>query len=246
LSREPKRLKLASVYALTAFLSGGIALTLGGAWLWLAWPAVSLLLVALNYLAFDAAGFQKRQDGSLSPAAYGLFAPYLLAAWINSRLWTKKHPQPDHVVDNVWLGRLPDPNQLKPFAAVVDMCAELPIRPGLRGYQSVPTLDLVSPTAQTCLLAAQAIERLHQQGPLLVCCALGYSRSAAAVAAWLLYSGRAESVDNAIVLIRKARPGVVLRAAHLDVLHEIVGAGLAREKGVSRNSSAPTSINNVR
>jgi len=221
---------------------GATAFKLGGAWLWLAWPAGSLLLVALNYLLFDAAGFQKRPDGSLSPAVYGLFAPYLLGAWINSRVWTRKHPQPDQVVDNVWLGRLPDREQLKPFTAVVDMCAEIAIQPGPRGYQSIPTLDLVAPTTQTCLDAAHAIERLRQQGPLLVCCALGYSRSATAVAAWLLHSGRAETVDNAIAIIRQARPGVVLRAAHVEALQEIVGARLARESNPSDTASSPAGL----
>uniref|UniRef100_UPI004054887F phosphatase PAP2/dual specificity phosphatase family protein n=1 Tax=Pseudomonas sp. G.S.17 TaxID=3137451 RepID=UPI004054887F len=250
ISLGPKRLKLTAIYSLGAIILGATALKLGGAWLWLAWPAGSLLLVALNYLVFDAAGFQKRQDGSLSPAVYWLFAPYLLGAWINSRVWTRKHPQPDQVVDNVWLGRLPDNDQLKPFAAVVDMCAELPIKPDSRGYQAIPTLDLVAPTAQTCLLAAQAIERLRQQGPLLVCCALGYSRSATAVAAWHLHSGRAETVDNAIAIIRQARPGVVLRAAHVEALQEIVGARLAREgvipdTSLSRASLAPTGPNDV-
>lgn len=230
-SPNPKRLKLTALYGSAALVLGITAFLLGGRWLWLGWPAGSLLLVALNYLAFDAAGFQKRHDGSLSPASYGLFGPYLLGAWLNSRLWTRKHPQPDQIVDNVWLGRIPDQDQLKPFAAVVDMCAEIAMTPGSRGYQSVPALDLVAPTLTTCLIAAQAVERLRHQGPLLVCCALGYSRSATAVAAWLLYSGRAETVDNAIAIICEVRPGVVLRAAHRAVLQQVVAARLNREPG---------------
>ncbi len=56
----------------------------------------------------------------------------------------------------------------------------------------------------------QAIERLRASGPVLVCCALGYSRSATAVAAWLLHSGRAATVDEALAIIRTARTDVVL------------------------------------
>jgi len=88
LSSEPKRRQLAWRYGLGALLFAGAACA-GGAALWLIWPAVALLLVALNYALLGAAGFQKRQDGSLSPAARWLLAPYLAAAWINSRLWTK-------------------------------------------------------------------------------------------------------------------------------------------------------------
>ena len=126
-AQDPKRRQLALRYGLGAALFAGAAFAWGGAALWLIWPAVALLLVALNYALLGAEGFQKRQDGSLSPATRWLLAPYLAAAWINSRLWTRKHPQPDPVVDNVWLGRLPTPAELKdsPFDAVLDLCAEL-------------------------------------------------------------------------------------------------------------------------
>ncbi|WP_264759294.1 phosphatase PAP2/dual specificity phosphatase family protein [Pseudomonas californiensis] len=218
LTRETQRLKLALYYGIGAGLLAALAFILRGGWLWLMWSAVALLLVALNYLLLGAAGFQKRADGRLSPAACWLMAPYLTGAWINSRLWTRLRPDPLQVVDNIWLGRLPDSRQLQPFAAVVDMCAELPLNVGKRGYQQVAALDLVPLTAEQCKQAADAIERLRTKGPLLVCCALGYSRSAMAVAAWLLYSGRADSVDNAIATIREAKPQVVLRSGHVDIL----------------------------
>ena len=48
---------------------------------------------------------------------------------------------------------------------------------------------------------------------MLVCCALGYSRSAAAVATWLLASGRAATIDEAVAELRRVRPRVVLDAA---------------------------------
>ena len=218
LAKDPKRWRLALRYLFGAAIFAIPAFGLGGGWLWLIWPAVALLLVALNYAVLDADGFQKRADGRLSPAARWLFAPYTAAAWINSRLWTYKHPQPNEVVDNVWLGRLPDGDQLQPFKAIVDLCAELPLNPQGRAYKSLPVLDLTAPSAEQCLAAAQAIEQLRQQGPLLVCCALGYSRSATAVAAWLLHSGRATSVDAAVAMIQAARPRVVLHPAHRQAL----------------------------
>ncbi|MDX9683468.1 phosphatase PAP2/dual specificity phosphatase family protein [Pseudomonas protegens] len=227
-AQDPKRRQLALRYGLGAALFAGAAFAWGGAALWLIWPAVALLLVALNYALLGAEGFQKRQDGSLSPATRWLLAPYLAAAWINSRLWTRKHPQPDPVVDNVWLGRLPTPAELKdsPFDAVLDLCAELSLDSrGLRAYQSLPVLDLCAPSAEQCLAAAHAIERLRQQGPLLVCCALGYSRSATAIAAWLLNSGRAATVDAAIVQIQRARPQIVLHPAHRQALQALSSAG---------------------
>ena len=58
--------------------------------------------------------------------------------------------------------------------------------------------------------AAEAIERARARGPVLVCCALGYSRSAAAIACWGLLSGRYASLDDAIEAIRRVRPRIVL------------------------------------
>lgn len=99
---------------------------LGGAWLWLAWPAVSLALVALTYGVLGAGGFQKGADGGLSPAACWLLAPYLIGTWGNSRLWTWCHPQADEVCDGVYLGRIPGRGEGAQFTAVIDLCAELP------------------------------------------------------------------------------------------------------------------------
>ena len=222
LAREPQRWRLALRYSLGAALMSAVAVNLGGAWLWLLWPGFSLLLVALNYALFDAQGFQKDADGRLSSAACWLLAPYLPAAWLNSRLWTRAHPHADEVDEGVWLGRIPAAGQAERFHALLDLCAELPRRTSSKAYRSLPVLDLSVPSPHTLLAAAQAIEALRQEGPLLVCCALGYSRSAAAVAAWLLHSGRCQDLPEALALLRRARPQVVLSNAHQQALREML------------------------
>ncbi|WP_063913423.1 phosphatase PAP2/dual specificity phosphatase family protein [Pseudomonas sp. p21] len=272
LARDAKRWRLALFYAVGGLLCAVPAVALGGAWLWLIWPAVSLVLVALNYGVLGAGGFQKGADGRLSNAACWLLAPYLLGAWVNSRLWTWRHTQADEVCDGVYLGRIPGHGAQ--FAAVVDLCAELPCivgRPvadtcgsGLvsrkdceaapdfrlrsrycwgrfaalsrhkaaptgsasagqaaHGYACFPTLDLIAPESPLLHQAAVAIERLRSQGPVLVCCALGYSRSASAVAAWLVLTGRCSDARQAEALIRKARPGVVLHSAHRQAVQQL-------------------------
>ena len=222
LAREPQRWRLALRYGLGSAICAALAVNLGGAWLWLLWPCASLLLVALNYALFGAAGFQKHADGSLSSASTWLLAPYLLGAWVNSRLWTRKHPQPDQVVEGVWLGRVPSAREAAPFAAVLDLSAELPVRLPGKTYRNLPLLDLVAPDSEACRQGAELIEQLRQQGPLLVCCALGYSRSATLVAAWLLHSGRADSVEQAIAMIRAARPRIVLGDAQRKALQGLL------------------------
>ncbi|WP_313299731.1 phosphatase PAP2/dual specificity phosphatase family protein [Stenotrophomonas sp.] len=222
-ARDAKRWRLAALYLLGAVLLLVPVVMLRGAALWLLWPVVSLLLVALAYAGLGTAVFQKRADGRLTMAARWLLAPYLGAAWINSRLWTRRVPQPVPVLDGVWLGRIPCTALPTPFVGVVDACAELSCRAPGAGYASVPMLDLVVPEPEQLREAAEAIERLRAQGPLLVCCALGYSRSAASVATWLLRSGRAADADAAVAIVRSARPGIVLGTAHLRAITNAAG-----------------------
>jgi len=60
---------------------------------------------------------------------------------------------------------------------------------------------------------------------VLVCCALGYSRSALTVAAWLLHSGREAHVEGAIARVRAARPQVVFSDAHRALLTSFRNGG---------------------
>lgn len=219
---DPARRKLAWRYGAGALLLTATAALVGGwAW-WLLWPASSLMLVAVVYACLSEEAFQKNPDGSLSLAARWLLAPYLLGAWINSRWWTRSAPQANAVAPGLWLGRLPTVGELGALdvRSVVDVTAELPCDAGGIGYRTVPMLDLVTPSVEQLERAAEAIEAAMARGPVLVCCALGFSRSALAVAAWLLHGGRATAPAGAIAQIRRARPSVVLRADQLELLEK--------------------------
>ena len=208
-AHDARRLFLAKLYALGAALCAAAAFELGGAVLWLLWPAVSLLLVAANYALLGVAGFQKGADGRMSLAARALLAPYLAGAWINSRLWTRRDPAAVAIADGVSLGRLPARGPAD--GAVVDVAAELP-GGSAPAWHAVPMLDLVVPDAAALRAAADAIERARSRGPVLVCCALGFSRSVAAVATWLVATRRAASVDAALARIAALRPRLVVSA----------------------------------
>lgn len=221
---DPQRRRLALRYLAGAVACAFVGVAAGGGALWLLWPAVALALVALCHVGVGEAGFQKGADGQLSVGARWLLAPYLVGARINALLWTRDDPAPQHVADGVWIGRLPGPRDLAEAPAgrgLVDVCAELPAPPGLARYASHPMLDLVVPPAATLAAAAGSIERLRADGgPVLVACALGYSRSAATVAAWLLATGRAQTSAEAIDLVARARPRIVLGPAHRAALEK--------------------------
>ena len=219
-SAEPLRRALALRYAIGAVLAGAVAFGVGGWGWWLLWAGAALALVAAIYLLLDEGAFQKRGDGSMHPASRWLLAPYFAGAWINSRWWTRRAAPADVIVPGLLLGRLPWRTERDALGvtAIVDLTAELPF--GSRGihYANVAQLDLIPPTTEQLARVVQAIDHACARGPALVCCALGFSRSATATAAWLLATGRAHDVAAAIALVRGARPGVVLGPAYAEAL----------------------------
>ena len=64
------------------------------------------------------------------------------------------------------------------------------------------------------------IEPAREHGPVLVCCALGFQRSAIVIARWLLESGRADTPETAIAIIGKAGRRVHLTPAMLAAAGE--------------------------
>ncbi|MBK7899600.1 MAG: phosphatase PAP2/dual specificity phosphatase family protein [Azonexus sp.] len=235
---DPHRRRLAGRYALGALICTGLALS--GAWggwtLWLLWPAISLAAVALAYRGLGARVFRE-DDGQRSAAAAWLLAPYTLAARLNARLWTRGVPRAVAITDGVWLGRHPIGSGLDSggYAALLDLAPELPPPSGPARRISLPWLDLVPPQPADLAAAAAAIEALRPHGPVLVYCALGYSRSAAAVAAWLLLSGRANDMGDALARVQAARPQAVQGPEHRRAL-----ATLASPTGLGQTLPTPT------
>jgi protein-tyrosine phosphatase len=214
-SREPKRLRLALAYLIAGATLALLGLLLGG-WGWLLlWPAGALALVAAIYAVGDARRFHKA-DGRLSPPAFWLLLPYLAGAWINSRLWTWASPAPVPLPGGLLLGRIPTRRELKASGArsLVDLVAELPVDRAGIAYRAVPLLDLLAPSPEEIAAAVAAIDELSGERPTLLCCALGYGRSATVAVAWLLASGRAADLDEAIDQVRRVRSGIAISPAH--------------------------------
>ena len=188
---------LATRYLIGGGLIATLAVWIGGAGLWLLWPAVSLVLVAANYAVLGPEGFQKDADGRMSLAARLLLAPYLAGAFVNSRSWTRHEPKPVAIGDGVWLGRIPlarEATELRHRRRSVRRTAGR--SHGAGRWMCIPMLDLVPPQPAQLRTRGGKHRARPLAGPVLVCCALGYSRSAAAVATWLLTSNPAERIER--------------------------------------------------
>ncbi|HEY2013688.1 MAG TPA: phosphatase PAP2/dual specificity phosphatase family protein [Bryobacteraceae bacterium] len=195
------RVRLTLLYLAGAVLCTAVAFVLRGfAWL-LLWPGFALSMVASAYWTCDPAWLGKPG----TPAKLFLL-PYTLAAWINSRLWTCGQPASNLLADSVWIGRAPSRLDRRGMNSVVTLAPELPIR----ADANIPMLDLVPPSHEELDAAVLAIAKLAARRPTLVCCALGYTRSAVASAAWLMAAGRAASIEDALRQVRRARTQAVV------------------------------------
>lgn len=232
--RGQTRHGLTMAYAGGALLMGGMAWWLGAQWSRLAWllwwPCLALSLVSLAYLRPGLGVFQKDQSGRHTAASQLLLAPYRWFAWLNARGWTVGQPSSVDICDGVWLGRLPlpwEPDHAR-FHRILDVTAELSCPH--HGLTSVPMLDLAVPHPDRLREAATHLTQwsLRSDNPVLVCCALGYARSAAVVLTWLCVSGRARSLEAAIALVRHRRPQVVLSPALLSAVAQAVKGEAAR------------------
>jgi hypothetical protein len=227
-SSDPRRRLLALRYAAGAAALAALAMVGGGAALWLLWPAVSLLLVALNYAALGAHGFRMDARGRMAWPARVLLAPYRLAARANALLWTRRLPPLREVLPGLWLGSLPRLPRPAPGrrhrTTVVSLCAELQAPQRTRCH-CLPWLDLVPASPAALRRAAAVIDRAVLRGdPVVVGCALGFSRSVAALACWMARSGRAPDAESALRQLRRVHPQMVLNADWRAALRQAVRA----------------------
>ncbi|QRM57939.1 phosphatase PAP2/dual specificity phosphatase family protein (plasmid) [Sinorhizobium sp. BG8] len=202
-NRKARTLAIAYGCGVALFLALTVLLTpRSGAALLLLWPALALAIVAYGYLGGGPAVFQKGGDGRVTLASLLLLMPYRLGAWLNIAAWTRKLPSSVPVAAGVHLGRFPTVREYARFASVVDMTSEFPgLAPPPTVWVAIPALDLLPLDRSQQLAAASAIETARERGPVLVCCALGFQRSAVAVASWLMATGRAQNAAEAIRMV---------------------------------------------
>lgn len=191
----------------------------------LAWPAVSLSLVAGAYFGAGPGVFRK-SGGRLPTGTRILLAPYLWGVHLSHLYYHRRHPAYAEVVPGILIGRmLTDPEARELIGLGVRAVLDLTVESSESGpflhlpYQNVQILDLAVPTLLQLNRAAGFIRAQRRRGPVYIHCALGYSRSACAVAAYLLQEGLAETVADAIQIVRNARREIVMPDDLTAMLH---------------------------
>jgi protein phosphatase len=105
---------------------------------------------------------------------------------------------------------------------VLDLSAEFSEAKPFRkiNYRNIPILDLTAPTQAQLVEMSRFISNHSQNGVVYVHCKIGYSRSAAAVAAYLIMSRKAKTAEEAFAMIHRVRPSVVIRPEVLSAMSE--------------------------
>lgn len=203
--------------ALVAAL-GALSLPWWPSRLGLTWIALSFGAIAGAYGGVGPRVLGKRFDGRLPGWSYVLNGPFLLFGLASMRLyhlWSKEEPFHE-VAPGLWLGRRASRRDRAAYealapTAVLDLCAELPpsrVMTGTEAYLPLPVLDGDAPSAEQLEGAVRFVDAHRAHGKVLVHCALGHSRSATVVGAWMLTQGWAGPVEALEEQLRASRKGV--------------------------------------
>ncbi len=203
----------------------------------LLWPVVSLGIIVAAYFGAGPGVFRKR-DGVLPWSTCWALGPVLVGQHLSRIYYRRQCSAWNEVTPNVWIGSaLRDREAARAIAAgvtaVLDVTAEFSAPRVFRSvtYRNVQVLDLTAPTTAQLEEMAEFIEEQAQRGLVYVHCKIGYSRSAAAVGAWLLRSGRGSDVDEVLAMLRRARPSIVVRPEVREALE--IFCSLPRGRRVS-------------
>lgn len=206
-----------------AYYAGGAVLLAMGALAWmpwaaiLLWPALSSAIAAAGYVGVGPAIYRKK-DGRLQLVTRVIMGPMLLGQALSLRYYRRQCRPWDEAVPGLLMGRKLNEAEAEDLlahgvTAVLDLTAEFSEAARLRQtvYRNLPILDLTAPTPEQLQDAVEFIREHVANGVVYVHCKIGYSRTAAVVAAYLLAAGHAGDADGAMSRMRAARPSMVIR-----------------------------------
>jgi protein-tyrosine phosphatase len=213
-----------------SYYAAGAAAILALAWgsgiggVFLLWPAAALGITAGAYIGVGQTIFRKT-NGRLPLCVQFVLAPILIGQYLSLVYYRRQCRAWDTLAPGVLLGRvLTDAEAAaavrQGVTAVLDLTGEFSEATPFLGtsYLNLPILDLTAPTQDQLREAVAFIAAQAGHGTVYVHCKAGYSRSAAVVAAYLLATGQAATVEEAVALVRQARPAIIIRSEVLNAL----------------------------
>jgi predicted protein tyrosine phosphatase len=218
--------KIGFCYLLAALVAIAIGAVL---WPWgvlLLWPALAMGIVASAYFGIGP-GIYRKTAGRLPLSTQCVLGPVLFGQWLSLRYYQRQCRPWDEVLPGVWIGRKLRHREASEAVRlgvtdVLDLTAEFSeAKPFLaKNYLNVPVLDLTAPSQEQLHQMAAFVAERSARGIVYIHCKIGYSRSAAAVAAFLLTTNRAATAEEAVAALRRVRPSIVVRPEVIAALAE--------------------------
>lgn len=192
----------------------------------LSWPAAACGTAAAAYFGMGAQVLKKSR-GRLPKMTQWLMAPWLLGQELSWWWYRRQSAKYNKLTSHVWMGSLPDEKSAVELVEagvtdMVDLTAEFDAPEAFlvqHGYRNFPIADLTAPTREQLLALAEHIEKVRKDGIVFVFCKAGYSRTAAAIGAWLLQNGG--TTEAAMRQMLDARPGMIIRPEVVHALHDL-------------------------
>jgi protein-tyrosine phosphatase len=218
--------RVGSYYLIGALVMAVIILVFRQWTFLLVWPATSFAIVARAYFG-TGPGIFRKTDGQVPWSTWWTLGPCLLGQHL-SLLYYRLQCRPwDEVVPGVWIGRMLNNREASAavragVTAVLDLTAEFSEAKAFRAicYRNIPILDLTAPSQEQLHEMAAFIREQSAKGIVYVHCKIGYSRSAAAVGAYLLACGKSAAAEEAVSRLQKVRPSIIIRPEALAALRD--------------------------
>ena len=217
-------------YAATALILSAVMRFFWPAGALLLWPIISVIIVSLAYFGLGRGIFRKT-NGTIPWSARFALGPCLAGQYLSLIYYERQCRRWDEVTPRIWIGRLLRKREATEaieagVTAVLDLSAEFSEADPFCSicYRNIPILDLTAPTIVQLEEMAGFIAEHSGNGIVYVHCKIGYSRSAAAVAAALISTGQVHGVEEAVARLRQVRPSIVIRPEILSALSRFHGA----------------------
>jgi protein-tyrosine phosphatase/membrane-associated phospholipid phosphatase len=217
--------RVGAYYAVGALVVGALAIL---RWPWgalLLWPMIALGITASAYFGLGPGIFRKR-EGQLPWTTWWVLGPCLLGQHISRLFYRLRCHAWDALTPHVWIGSTLTHGEAAAAArlgvtAVLDLTAEFSAPHPFRKlcYRNIQILDLTAPRLDQLQEMTEFVEQESERGIVFIHCKIGYSRTAAAAGAYLLFSGKATSVAEALELLRQARPTMMVRPEIVSALN---------------------------
>ncbi|MEC4804380.1 MAG: dual specificity protein phosphatase family protein [Jaaginema sp. PMC 1079.18] len=195
----------------------------GGGWWWLlAWPASSFAILSLGYGFLGVKIFAKKSNGRIGFLSLVILLPYLAYLWLVwylVRILSSENLY-DEVYPDLIIGRkLMGWEIIEGIDHVIDLTCEFnkPKQFNRLDYYAFPILDGAVPKKGQIDRWVDIVMNLP--GRKYIHCAEGHGRTGMLTIAYLVKSGRCQSVDEALKTLKIIRPLMRLGSQQLKFLY---------------------------